>query len=568
MTEKTHTSPAPPSPGDGIWPNETPNQVQRHYRPAIHPDVVGHPGFGYRTEEVEGVLIERDVMVPLRDGTRLYADVYRVAGELVPAIVCYSPFGKHPHIDLGLFDGAEFPVDKLSEHTPFEVFDPIRWAKEGFAICVVDGVGNWHSEGTAQFFDQQEALAGYDTVEHFAGLEWCNGKVGWGAVSYFAMTAWSVAALNPPHLAAILTWDAASDTYRETNHHGGIPSTLTHNWMLLTGVGLGQVEDMEATQSEHPLFDEWWQLRVADWSKITVPTYSITEWGNDIHLRGTVQAWREVAAPQKYLDITGGKEWAEFYSDWAFERQRAFLGQFLRAESNGVDDWAPVRIGIRTGGDTWEFREELAFPLERTKYRNYHLDARGASAGHEQVEEEASVSYDSTRQGDGAEFIIRFEEPTEVTGYSKVRFWVSADLHNDADLFVAFERVRPSGEVVPHIFSQMWNEGPAAFGWLRASHRELDPEKSTEWQPYHRHQRRQWLVHGTPVPVDIEVWPTNIMFEAGDSLRILVRGTLIHPDPNAPMATNYMTRNLGRHIIHTGGKYDSRVVLPLIPSSH
>lgn len=60
-----------------------------------------------------------------------------------------------------------------------------------------------------------------------------------GGVSYYAMTAWHVAALRPPSLAAILPWDAASDNYRETNFTGGIPlSGLNHNWMLLTGIGL------------------------------------------------------------------------------------------------------------------------------------------------------------------------------------------------------------------------------------------------------------------------------------------------------------------------------------------
>src|SRR5579859_6199275 len=249
------------------------------FRPALDPKLGGHPAHGYRTEQRESVLIERDVAVPIRGGRTLYADVFRnIDGSNIPAVICYAPFGKHPHIDLKhAFAGSDIPFDELSRETPFEVFDPMRWAREGFAICVIDGVGNWYSDGTARFFSLDEAEAGYDVVEWFALRPWCNGRVGWGGVSYYAMTAWSVAALQPPHLAAILPWDAASDVYRECYFTGGIPSMpLTHSWMLLTGYGLSTVEDMEAGARNHPTFDAYWRSRVAQWSKVEVPTYAVT----------------------------------------------------------------------------------------------------------------------------------------------------------------------------------------------------------------------------------------------------------------------------------------------------
>lgn len=549
-----------------ITPPST-GHVTRIYRPAVSPEG-HHPGFGYRTETIDGVFVERDVAIPMRDGTTIYGDVFRPEGKTdIPAIVCYAPFGKHPHIDLeAAFAGSDIPVERLSPQTPFEVFDPITWGKEGFAICVVDGTGSWYSEGRAHFFDiEKEATAGYDCVEFFAEQEWCNGKIGWGGVSYYGMTAWSVAALQPPHLSAILPWDAASDSYRETNFHGGIPSALIHNWMRITGVGLSEVEDMEAAGPEHPLFDEFWQARVAEWSNVTVPTYAVTEWGNDLHLRGTIQAWREIASTEKFLDITGDKEWAGFYSDWAFTRQREFFGQYLLGEDNGVQSWAPVRIALRERGRDWTFREENEFPLARTEYRTYALDAATGSARATDVAEESSVSYSSTERGAGASFDLRFDEDTEITGYSKVRLWISSDTTNDADVFIGYDRIDVDGNVVPFIFSQMWEEGPAAFGWLRASHRELDEQASTPWQPVHLHQHRQWLIHSVPVPIDVEVWPTNLMFAAGETLRIHVRGTMIHPDPDAPFSSAFITTNRGEHVLHTGGRFDSQVVLPVIP---
>lgn len=541
----------------------------RTYRQAIHPRLGKHPGFGPRTERRQGLIIERDVAVPMRGGLKLFADVFRPAGaDAVPAIVCSAPFGKHPHIDLKTtFAGSDIPFEKLSPETTFEVFDPIRWAKEGFAICVVDGPGNWYSEGTARFFSGDEAQAGYDTVEWFAGRPWCNGRVGWGGVSYYGMTAWSVAALQPPNLAAILPWCAASDIYRECVFTGGIPlGPLTHNWMLITGFGLGEVEDMEAGWREHPMFDEYWRSRVADWSKVVVPTYAATEWSNNLHLRGTLEAWKHLGSTHKYLDVSGGKEWAEFYSEWAFERQRAFFGEFLKGERNGVTNWAPVRIAMRRNDQSWSFREEKAWPLERVRYSKLFLDAVHGTLVETPPAEAAETHYLSTDESQRAIFDFRFDKHTEITGHCKLRLWIATDLANDADLFVGIEKLDRDGREVPFIYSQMYNDGPAAFGWLRASHRELDQARSTPEQPHHTHERCRWLVHGIPVPVDIEIWPTSIVFEPDETLRLVVQGSEIHKVPGAGFALRHWPlHNDGHHIIHSGGAFDSHLLLPIVP---
>lgn len=541
----------------------------RSFRKALDPAMHGHPGFGYRQEIRDGMVIERDVAVPVLGGLRLYADVFRPEGAAnLPAIVCYAPFGKHPHVDMAVtFPNSGIPSEKLSEYTPFEVFDPLRWTAEGFAICVVDGVGNWYSEGTARWFGAQEARAGYDAIEWFAARPWCNGRIGWGGVSYYAMTAWQVAALCPPSLAAILPWDAASDNYRETNFTGGIPlSGLTHNWMLLTGVGLGEVEDWEIGCLENPLFNDFWNARIADWSAIQVPTYAASEWGNNLHLRGTVEAWTQLSSPHKYLDLCGGKEWAEFYSEWAFERQRRFLGEFLKGEDNGVaSGWPPVRVALRTSGSDWHFRGEPAWPLPDTEYRAYFLDAGEGTLGPASQGNEATRQYASTDPGACASFDLKFEAPTEITGHSRLRLWISLDMAADADLFVCFEKLDQEGNVVPFVFSQMSDDGPAAVGYLRASHRELDEARSTSWRPYHKHERRLYLGHRQPVPVEIEIWPTNIMFEAGESLRLIVRGSE-YPLANKSgfVLRHWPLVNEGNHIIHTGGEFDSQLILPVI----
>jgi len=528
-----------------------------------------YPGFGYAEREKEGIFIQKDVPVTLRDGKKLYANVYRPKGKTgIPAIICYAPFGKHPHIDMNeTFAGSDVPFHKLSDETIFEVFDPIKWGKDDYAIITVDGVGNWSSEGEVLFMSPEEARAGYDVVEWAASLDWCSGKIAWGAVSYYAMTAWEVAALQPPHLAAILPWEGISDVYREAYFHGGIPTVpFNHNWQKLVSFSLSQVEDMEAAMRDHPLFDDYWRSKRADWSRIEVPTYAVTGWPNDLHLRGTVEAWRHVSAAHKYLDIHGGKEWAEFYADWAYERKKAFFDHFLKGIDNEVRTWAPVRVGLRSAGNRWSFREEQEFPLARTEYRSLFLDAGSAVLRTEQVAEEKTVTYVSTDRDGQATFELKFNEKTEITDYSKLRLWVAATGTNDADLFVGLAKFDKNEDFVNFTFSQMFDDGPAAFGWLRVSHRELDPELSRPERRILKHERHQWLISEDPVPVDIEIWPTNVVFEAGETLRVVVKGTPLTYHPGSHFEIQYgPLHNAGDHVIYTGGKYDSHLLVPVIP---
>ena len=539
-------------------------------RPGVHDLKRGkYPGLGYAEREKQGILIQKDVAIAMRDGVHLYANVYRPKGMTdLPAIICDAPFGKHPHIDMQTtFAGSGVPFDKLSDETIFEVFDPLKWGQDGYALVIVDGRGNWSSEGEALFFSPEEARDGYDVVEWAGTQPWSNGKVGWGAVSYYAMSAWEVAALRPPHLAAIMPWEGASDVYRECYFHGGIPTLpFNHNWQRLVSFSLTQVEDMEAAMRNHPLLDDYWRSKVADWSRIEVPTYAVTGWPNDLHLRGTIEAWRQISSSHKYLDIHGGKEWAEFYSDWAYARQKAFFDHFLKGIHNEVPGWPKVRLAQRRGGSDWTFREEREFPLSRTQYRSLFLEASSASLTPGQPQSSHSVSYVSTDRDGAAVFDYRFDTRTEITGYSKLRLWVAATGTNDADLFVGLAKLDRGGQFVKFTFSQMFDDGPIVLGWLRVSQRELDPAWSRPERPVLSHARHQWLTSDDPVPVDIEIWPTNVVFEPGESLRVIVKGTQLTHHPGSGFEIQYgPLNNAGAHIIYTGGEYDSHLLVPVVP---
>ena len=115
-----------------------------------------------------------------------------------------------------------------------------------------------------------------------------------------------------------------------------------------------------------------------------------------------------------------------------------------------------------------------------------------------------------------------FDAPTEITGPLASKLFVSSSTE-DADLFLVVGVYDPDGnEVVfqgaidPHT--------PIAQGWLRASHRRLDPVLSEPYRPYHTHDKKQPLAPGEVVELDIEIWPTSIVIPPGHTLRLNVRG--------------------------------------------
>lgn len=136
-----------------------------------------------------------------------------------------------------------------------------------------------------------------------------TGNVGWGAVSYFAMSAYHTAVLKPPHLKSVMLWEGISDLYREVNTVGGIPNLAFQQlWMDMTGNGLGKSEDHAVASVEHPFFDQYWQSKVVDWSLIDIPAFSVTGWSSlGLHLRGTIAAWKRFSSSKKYLQIHVGR---------------------------------------------------------------------------------------------------------------------------------------------------------------------------------------------------------------------------------------------------------------------
>ena len=549
-------------------------QFQPLMRPGVDPYSAAHkpplPPPDYERRVEQGLVIERNCIIPLRDGREIFCDLYRPEGAErdVPILLAWSPYGKHSLSNQVFWPRSGVDPDWLSTLTPFEGPDPVWWGKHGYGVAVADPRGAWLSGGDFHHNGIQEAEDCADAIEWLGRLPWNNGRVGMTGVSYLAAIQYYVAPLKPPALAALNPWEGFSDWYREFAYHGGIPETgflprASDNIQY----SLNRTEDTWANVQAHPLIDEFWHSKEVDFAGITQPAYVVASWSDQgLHLRGTIEAWKRIASPQKWLDVHGQKKWAHYYMAQSRERRLAFFDHFLRDRPTSVAAWPRVRLEVRERHGVAEERAEDAFPLGRTQYRRLYLDAASGSLAETSLPP-ATLRQDATEGR--ATFDFRFKEDTELTGHASLRLWLEAEGSDDADIFIALQKLDERGEEVGFTYYAFFENGPIALGWLRASHRELDPDRSVPERPVHRHTREERLVPGEPVKLEIELWPFSVKFAAGETLRLVVAGADIYKKEEGlmlPFALHENTRNSGTHILHTGGERDSSLLLPFIPA--
>jgi predicted acyl esterase len=535
--------------------------------PVADPALRGGAAPVYRRTTDLNMIIERDVAVTLRDGTTMYVDVCRPEHEAPAApIIGWGPYGKHGHTRYAtVFPNAGVNQDALSPYTAFEALDPAWWVPKGYAIINPDPRGTWHSQGRATYVSPEETRDFCDLIEWAGTQPWSNGKVGLSGVSYLAVAQWFVAAERPPHLAAINPWEGWSDTYRELVRHGGIPETSFWPYLPLRwGHSVTQVEDLLVEDAEHPLLDAFWESKAAPLEKITVPAFVVASWSDQgLHTRGTLEGFRRMASPLKWLDVHGRKKWAYYYDPQAVARLRAFFDHFLLGKDSEVLTWPPVRLEVRERFLVGTTRAEREWPIARTRYQAWYLNPHGGSLASTAPPAESSVAYDSA--SGRAIFDFRFDTATNLIGHMKLHLWAAADSAQDMDLFVAIQKLDQAGKLVPFAFWAHFDDGPVALGWLRVSHRELDVQRSTHWMPVLRHARTLPLTPGEPTPMDIEIWPSGTHFESGETLRLVIQGRDIYDYPKPVMADRHEnTVNAGAHRIFGGGRFDSHLLVPVI----
>lgn len=542
----------------------------------------------HTSERRYGVVVERDVRIPVRDGTILVGDLFRPdAPGRFPAIL-----GVHPY-NTELQTAPLRPVGYGNLRGFIEAGYPPFYVRRGYAHLIFNVRGTGKSQGVYQFMGPQEALDTYDAIEWVARQPWCDGNVGMFGISYFAWSQFIVASHNPPSLKALFAPYGATDLYRDVFYHGGIlaqgflrhhrdrwdnPRTTSfyrerHGDDAFRAALAARLRDEDVVQYpelrhalEHPdaprsgpvvdvLLEEldgaFWHERAVDYDAARVPAYLGGDWAiYGLHLPGAFRSWQRWRGPKK-LVIGPPLGLDRPVYQYQYESLRWF-DHWLKGMETAIMDEPPVRLFVPPTG---EWRAADDWPLPETTWTPFYLHAGGLLSEHEPWPGEGCESFeDSTFAHGGLTYLTpTLVENTEVIGPIVVTLY-AASSDRELLLFVTLLAVERDGR-----------EHELTRGWLRASQRRLRDD-STPWEPVLAHDAREPLVPGKVYELRIPVVPTARLFLAGERIGLRIKGADDEPAHTRlqQLARRHLQRlSPSRITLYHDEDHPSHVLLPI-----
>jgi uncharacterized protein len=478
------------------------------------------------------------------------------------------------------------------------------YVERGYVYAQMDVRGCGKSGGEFRFLDRNEQKDLYDVIEWLGHRPWSNGKVGGIGQSYFCMLQWWMAIGKPPSLACIAAFDGLNDPYRASVYQGGMLGDFfgsywwNQNRIINRHPANGeypreQTCDLNLLVQQHPTYDDFWRERCAaeHLHEIEAPLYSIGVWGKiDLHTRGNIDGFRRARGPKKLKMIGPVNAFVanrEFNSRELHETLLLpFYDHYLKGLKTDYQERPAVEYFVR-GADA--VRTAEAWPPQGVRYVSWHLDAAKSGSvtslndgllTREPPSGEAQTSYNypdpSWMMGvvgfgpnnapDPARRVLTFTTPPltadlEIAGPIKLTLYASST-RNDMDFFVKLSEQMPQS---PEDRGKGLN--PASYwitkGWLRASHRALDPVKSTEMEPYHSHADPQPIEPGKVYRFDISIEPMAHRFKKGNRVRLeIVNGDSVITD--VLWTHYYVPSKIGTDTIHHSAEHPSVLTLPVM----
>lgn len=517
------------------------------------------------------ILAERDATVTMPDGIRISVNIYRPqTSARVPVVLACTRYGKdatpaqYLPIDTQLRQavGLGYGDVVVSDATPFEAPDPAFWVPQAYAVVHVDARGTGKSEGVkGDGYSAQHMSDFARVVEWAADQPWSSGAVGLTGVSYLAIVQYAIAALKPRGLKAIIPWEGQADRYRDVAFHGGIPETGFTPWIAAGGRGTpGSDEEPRFGARNSPLISQLSLLK-ANLSAIELPALICASWSDQgLHTRGSIAAFNEIRSEHKFLYTHGRGKWTVFHGSQANEYQLAFFERFLKGREDAMSDLPRVRLEVRRTLTEYEVRAEDAFPPRTAQITNLWLDALTRTIECAAPALDSTASY-ASQQPQFVHFTFEVENDIELSGPMALTLWASCDAGDDIDLFVGIRKFDRTGHEVHFEARENDALGIVANGWLRATHRKLDPHLSNPLQPVHTHDEYLPVRPHETYELNIEILPSSTLFEAGSKLVLTIGGRDVWSNR---MCQHRELRNEGRHTLYTGPSHPSRLTVPMI----
>jgi predicted acyl esterase len=492
---------------------------------------------------------EDNVPIPVRDGTRLLADVHRPdADGRFPALIAASPYPRQLQ-DLGAPTGL------------IEAGTSDFWVPRGYGHVIANLRGTVGSGGTYTFFDEQEREDLFDLVEWVAAQPWCDGNVGMIGISYYAMSQMAAATQRPPHLKALFPFNVTVQLRAALYHNGLLSESFFTPWIHSLAVmsahgdrlyrgGLSRllrrflaipavhrrfdrIDGVQSTRGlrlisrfhhdphpwnalldavavEHPDRDEWWDDRdlTGLLAGVDIPVYLGGEWTNvPLHMPGLFTAWDGLAHnPHVRMSMLG-----EHSLPWPWESMHiealAWFDHWLKGRDTGILEGPAIRYWL-PGADQWRTADSwpppathLALALnadgslatdERSGVRTYATDGANSTPG--------QLSWTSEP----------LPEDVDMVGYSELRLTATSSATETAWILL-LQDVGPDGGTTD-----------VTQGWLRGSMRDVDADASVTGRPVLPMRTHVPVPVGEPVHYRIPLVPNARRFQRGHRIRLVL----------------------------------------------
>ncbi len=514
-------------------------------------------GVKWQTSERRyGIVAEREVRVRMSDGIDIDIDVFRPdASGKFPALVAVSPYSKEAQSESRIPGPVSVEIPSPSAGGRgvgagrYDFF-----VRRGYVFIVGSARGTGKSGGEWRFLCRREIQDYYELVEWAAAQPWCNGNVGTMGFSYYAWDASLAAALQPPHLKAVFLIEGGMDHYRDLFYHGGIllPKFLyvwpkafrVHTQASVARDELGETAFKEAIARAlqdkdisanpvlvaalknpeqipnavivdyilHPTDGPFHQEKATRADRINIPVYAGASWGTyGIHLPVVYQIWTRLKAGLPKKAVLGPNMGEERPFHFYHYEALRWYDYWLKGIDTGIMDEPPIKIFVQ-GAKEWRTAED--WPLPETRWVPFNLHANGLLSEIEPFPGDGSDSFEDSpdKRGSLKYYTGPLWDNVEVIGHAVLKLYASSTAP-DALFFVSLWDVDPKG-----------TETLLTRGWLKGSHRELDPERSKPWQPFHPHTNPQPLTPGEVYEFTIEVVPTGNLFKAGHQICLKISG--------------------------------------------
>lgn len=573
---------------------------------------------------IRSIVKMTDVKVPLRDGSYVYADVFRPADEgQYPIIMNKGFYGKSFYHECICNEGdalaKEEAEDRFFSGNPdglqyenHESVDSSVWVPNGYICIRVDARGVCKSPGLQAPFSVQESEDYYDAIEWAGTLPWSNGNVGLWGMSYLAMTQHNVASLQPPHLKAMIAQGTDADIYNEALYGGGIFGEGFWSWWWKVWSGNNFCGERRET--------DWMDRALAtpfndptaygprgsifmrpEIEKATAPVWIVgPQAGAVLHQLGSSETFiHSTGATAKKFDFVDA--WfPNCYATGTTAEHMAYFDYWLKGIENGAMDGPSVRAQVRTGNGAYYLLEEAEWPIARTTYRRWYLDASPSNwkgdgrrtdmlrITQEPPTVQSSASYDAhldlgepqltpmgpvggtPRWQTGISFVSDpLAEDMVLVGYMKAGLWVSST-SSDMDVFVSLRiideqdrEIRYDAAIHP---AHPIHAAPVGHGLLKVSHRKLDAQRSTEYWPTHTHTEADYspLTDNEIVAIEVGLNPSSAMIPRGCRLRVDIQPSAPSGAPSRAYDESY---HLGAtNTIYTGPEHPGYIQLPIVPA--